>query len=156
MTRVITALLERLSAQRYRALERSLTVGVGEPEARFRLGGRPNMSWHAAHLADAVATTYVALFGGDRPAEALPTAEGDAPWPDSRSAVLAGSSALLARLASVEDRDLAEPPQTPVHPQFREMLRTRQQFLEGHIYHVAYHVGSLAVLRAEQGLDERS
>ena len=63
MTRTAAALLERLLAQRYSALERSLTAGIGPEEATYRLGGRPNISWHARHVAEAIASTHEALFG---------------------------------------------------------------------------------------------
>lgn len=150
MTRIAAALLERLLTQRYRALERSLTAGVGPGEATFRLGGRPNILWHARHLADAIASTHQALFG-ERP-EGLPGAL-DGPWPSPREAVLAAAAALLARLADVTDEELALPPQVAVLDAFKGSLTSRQRFLEGHLYHITYHVGSVAVLRAEQGLD---
>ncbi|MEE2940090.1 MAG: hypothetical protein VX460_06885 [Planctomycetota bacterium] len=150
MTRTAAALLERLLAQRYRALERSLTAGIGLEEATFHLGGRPNISWHARHLAEAIASTHEALFGerSEGLSEAL-----EGPWPAPREVALAGAAALRARLAEATDEDLALPPQVTVIEAFKDSLTSRQRFLEGHLYHVAYHVGSVAVLRAEQGLD---
>ena len=150
MTRIAAALLERLLTQRYRALERSLTAGIGPEEAMFRLGGRPNISWHARHVAEAIASTHEALFGErfEGPSEAL-----DGPWPAPREAALAAAAALRARLASATDEELSLPPQVTVLDAFKDSLTSRQRFLEGHLYHVAYHVGSMAVLRAEQGLD---
>lgn len=150
MTRIAAALLERLLTQRYRALERSLTAGIGPVEATYRLGGRPNISWHAVHVAEAIASTHEALFG-ERPEAPPRTIDGS--WPGPRDAALAGAAALRTRLAEVTDEELGMPPQVTVIPVFKESLTSRQSFLEGHLYHVAYHVGSVAVLRAEQGLD---
>ena len=150
MTRIAAALLEKLLTQRYRALERSLTAGVGPVEATYRLGGRPNISWHAVHVAEAIASTHEALFG-ERP-EAPPGAL-DGPWPAPREAALGAAAALRARLAGITDEELTLPPQVTVIEEFKDSLTSRQSFLEGHLYHVAYHVGSVAVLRAEQGLD---
>lgn len=150
MTRIAATLLERLLAQRYSALERSLTAGVGPEEARFRLGGRPNISWHTRHVAEAIASTHEALFG-ERPEDRSGALDG--PWPAPREALLARAAALRARLADASDEDLDMPPQVAVLDAFRGKLTSRQRFLEGHLYHVAYHVGSVAVLRAELGLD---
>lgn len=150
MTRTTAALLGRLLDQRYRAMERSLTAGVGPAEAAHSLAGRPNISWHASHLADAIASTHEALFG-ERPQGVQESGTG--PWPAPREAALAAAAAMRSRLAAATDEDLASEPQVAVLAAFKDKLTSRQSFLEGHIYHVAYHVGSMAVLRADQGLD---
>ena len=150
MTRIAAALLERLLVQRYSALERSLTAGVGPEEAQYQLGGRPNISWHTRHVAEAIASTHEALFG-ERAEERSGALDG--PWPAPREALLARAAALRARLADASDEELSMPPQVPIIEEFRGKITSRQSFLEGHLYHVTYHVGSVAVLRAEMGLD---
>jgi len=170
--RPLAHLLEKQIRHRYRALDRALSAGVGPFESEFRLGGRPTIAWHARHIGEAIESTRHAVFGdspchapGDSGAEgdlAAPAGEpsqtGTAPWPSPwnrlREAVLEAATAMASRLADATDDELSMPPRVPILPAFKASLGTRLAFLEGHIYHVTYHVGSIAVLRAEMGLDD--
>lgn len=162
--RPLTALLEKQLRHRYRALDRALGVGVGPAESDWQLGGRPTIAWHARHVGEAIESTHEAVFGHPprHIVHGLGTADGPVAspvepwptfWPELRQSVMLAASDLTARLQRASDGDLAEPPQVPILPAFRKALPTRQSFLEGHIYHVAYHIGSIAVLRAEIGLE---
>ncbi len=170
-SRPLAELLERQLRHRYRALDRAISAGVGPAESEFQLGGRPPIAWHARHVGEAIESTREALFG-DAPRHTArdlhsraPSSTGGAspglapfeawpePWHELRLAVLRAGSELAELLSRGTDEELAEPPLVPILPAFRSSLPTRQSFLEGHIYHVTYHVGSMAVLRAEMGLD---
>lgn len=152
-------LLLRQLTHRYGAAERSLTVGVDEASARRTLGGRPPLMWHARHLADAVDVVAEAVLGAPLGLDPLGGdghpfgGAGDGAAAGVRRALLDRFGAMLAGLRALPASDLELPPAIEVLPAFRESLATRAAFLEGHVYHVAYHVGSMAVLRAEFGLD---
>jgi len=141
--------LRRQLRHRYAVLARSLGEGVTEDLARRTLAGRPAIAWHAAHLADAIATCHRAVAAAE-PARAVPL-EGDA-WTELRDATLALAHGFAAVLDALAPEDLGAPPAIEVHPAFRGTLTERAQFVEGHVFHVTYHVGSIAVLRASFGL----
>ena len=147
----IAALLTKQLRQRYRALDRALTAGVGPAESERQIGDRPSIAWHARHLGDAIESTRAALFG--HPPEHGDEGAWPARWEELRDAVLAAGTALAHDLEQGDPEDLERSPQIPILPAFQEALSTRQSFLEGHIYHVAYHVGSIAVSRAAFDLD---
>ncbi len=63
------------------------------------------------------------------------------------------SSIQLSALKSLTDDDLERPPLVEVHEAFSSTLTSRMVFLEGHLFHVSYHLGAIGVLRAEWGLE---
>lgn len=141
--------LRRQLRHRYAVLARSLGEDVTAALARRPLADRPTIAWHTAHLADAIATCHRAVVAAEPAHE--PPGEGD-PWPDLRRTTLALARDFAAALDALPPEDLGAPPAIEVHPAFRATLTERAQFLEGHVFHVTYHVGSLAVLRASFGL----
>lgn len=154
--RTITEVLAGQLAHRYRALERAVTAGVGDPEARFVLGSRPSIAWHTQHLRAAIHSIHEATLTGPQDpswAEPAPAREDD--WSSLRQSTLKAAERLRTGLEALDDNALTAPPLVPVLPAFREHLKTRRNFLEGHVFHVTYHLGSIATLRAEQCLDDR-
>lgn len=141
--------LRRQLRHRYAVLARSLGEGVTDDLARSVLAGRPTIAWHAAHLADAIATCHRAV-AAQEPARPIPGE--DDPWAELRDATLELARGFSAALDALAPEDLGAPPAIEVHPAFRGTLTERAQFVEGHVFHVTYHVGSIAVLRASFGL----
>lgn len=156
--RTVTEVLARQLRHRYAVLERSLRERVGLEEARFVLGSRPCLAWHAAHLDRAIASTAAALaFAPSHESASLGDpmelpADEEA-WSARVAGTLESAAQLLDSLAQATDAQLELAPAVPIHPGFEEALATRRAFLEGHLFHVTYHLGSMAVLRAELGLD---
>lgn len=162
----LCAFMIRQLEHRYRVLERSLTVGMTQELLWKRLGDRPPIGWHACHLADAVASTAEAVaLGPDtvvlseelrngarrRPAGAPDNAISYSPL--ELDTLVAEwnrlSSMLLTGLKSLTDGELEKPPMVEVHEAFQSTLTSRMVFLEGHLFHVSYHLGAVGLLRAE-------
>jgi len=141
-------LLQQLR-HRYAVLARSLGDDVTEALARRDLAGRPTIAWHARHLADAIATCHRAVAARE-PARPIPGQ--DARWGELREGALALAAGFADALGALAPEDLDASPAIEVHPAFRDTLTRRIQFAEGHVFHVTYHIGSIAVLRAAFGL----
>ncbi len=147
--------LRRQLSHRYRALEYALENGLDLVAATSVLGSRPTAAWQAHHIGSAIASTHRAVLE-DPPGdwcvalERGPTPPADErAWRAQKASVLAGAEGLLSGLGRLDPGALDTPPLVPIHPSFREHLTTRGRFLEGHLYHVTYHLGALGVLRAE-------
>lgn len=134
---------------RYRVLQRSLGHGLTDELARKKLGERPSIAWHAQHLAEAMASTLEAVALGPGTARPFPTSFEDQGLPDLVSELNRRSSEVLSALKSLTDDDLERPPLVDVQPAFRSTLTSRMVFLEGHLFHVTYHLGAIGLLRAE-------
>ena len=162
--------LIRQLEHRYRVMERSLGHGLTDALLWKELGSRPPIGWHAAHLIEAVASTAEAVAlgeGGDPVAEAVQSAARRRdPEPLARAPMDAPlelgaltrewnrhSSTLLAALKSLHDGELGKPPKVPLQEAFQSTLTSRRVWLEGHLFHVSYHLGAVGLLRAEWRLD---
>ncbi len=169
---MIASFIARQLDHRYRVLQRSLTLGLTDELAWRPLGARPPIGWHAAHIAEAIASTAQAVaLGPNAPSTALPagvqasavrqpsggTAIETSYPPMGLGALIQElnrlSSIQLSALKSLTDDDLERPPLVEVHEAFSSTLTSRMVFLEGHLFHVSYHLGAIGVLRAEWGLE---
>ena len=163
---MIAEFIARQVEHRYRVLVRSLGHGLTEELAWKPLAGCPPIGWHASHIAEEMASTAEAIALGSGGAELAPViarcAAGRAPNPSSEATSYAttGLPELMAEvnrlsflvvsaLKSLTDADLEKPPLVEVHPAFRSTLTSRMVFLEGHLFHVTYHLGAIGLLRAE-------
>ncbi|MEZ6005497.1 MAG: hypothetical protein R3F33_15080 [Planctomycetota bacterium] len=137
----MAALLALQLEHRHAALAH-LAQGFTPEEAQRPLyDGGPCASWIFDHLSEMSATTLAALGG---PLLEASVGEG---WPQAHQ----GFAHIAAQLLRVA-RELApdawqSAPAIEVLPDFRESLRTRQDFLMGHIFHLAWHAGQLGSLR---------
>jgi hypothetical protein len=151
---------------RYRVVERCLGHGLSDELLWKRLGDRPPIGWHAAHLASAVASTAEAVALGESAIEVAANVQAAARRRDpaarrnaiSYTPVELGtltrewnrlSSIHLTALKSLTDGELEKPPLTRVREAFQSTLTSRMVFLEGHLFHVSYHLGAMGLLRAE-------
>ena len=141
---MISEFIARQLEHRYRVLVRSLGAGLTEELLWRPLGERPPIGWHACHIAAAMASTAEA-------GEA--TSYGSAAPQVLIAEVNRLSFLLLSALKSLTDDDLERPPLVDVHLAFRSTLTSRMVFLEGHLFHVTYHLGAIGVLRAEWRLE---
>ena len=155
---------------RYRTVERVLGNGVTQSLLWKQLGGRPPIGWHVAHLVEATATTAEAVALGPG---AIELGDGlrnaalrhDPAGPQHATsytpldleALTAEWNRLsfihLSALKSLTDGELEKPPLVDVHPAFQSKLTSRMVFLEGHLFHVSYHLGAVGLLRAEWRLE---
>ncbi|MFT7076930.1 MAG: hypothetical protein ACJA0P_002948 [Planctomycetota bacterium] len=167
---MIHEFIVRQLEHRYRVLERALRNGLTEELAWRPLGGRPPIGWHACHIAEAIASTAEAIALGPGSMELVPEVQkgairrGSSPSPEAASYEEPGvqglitelnrlSLKLLIALKSLTDADLEKPPLVEVHAAFRSTLVSRMVFLEGHLFHVSYHLGAIGLLRAEWHLE---
>ena len=164
------AFIARQLDHRYRVLQRSLTHGLTEELAWRPLGARPPIGWHAAHIAEAIASTLEAVALGPgavpldqgvqesaaRASQSSPR-EGDSYARTGLQTLIRElnllSSKQLAALKSLTDDDLEKPPLVPVLAAFQTTLTSRMVFLEGHLFHVTYHLGAIGLIRAEWDLE---
>lgn len=162
----LSSFMIRQLEHRYRVMERSLGQGMTEDLLWKQLGDRPPVGWHVAHLIEAVASTAEAVALGSG---AIVISEEvrngalrrDPAAPDNAiSYTPVGLEALaaewnrlslihLAALKSLTDGELERPPLVEVHQAFQSTLTSRMVFLEGHLFHVSYHLGAVGLLRAE-------
>ncbi|QDV06018.1 DinB superfamily protein [Planctomycetes bacterium Poly30] len=176
---MIAEFIARQLEHRYRVLVRSLGHGLTEELAWKSMGGRPPIGWHASHVAEAMASAAEAIALGPGGAKLSPTMEAcaarrgaapaasalsTAPAQEATSYATTGLPVLVAEvnrlsflvlgaLKSLTDADLERPPLVEVHPAFRSTLISRMVFLEGHLFHVTYHLGAIGLLRAEWRLE---
>jgi uncharacterized damage-inducible protein DinB len=77
----------------------------------------------------------------------------DAPgWAALRADWVRVAEQTLASLDTLAEHDLERAPAVAMHAEFAGRLRTRADFLRGHVFHVAYHLGQIGALRAALGL----
>lgn len=145
----VRMLLDQLD-HRYRSLERSLTVGLTDEDAARGLGERPSIAWHARHLAEAIGTVGEAALGTPPGPSELPTTDAAA-WPALRASVVERATRTLGAFEAMDAGEWLEAPLLEVHPAFRDRMTTRLSFLQGHVYHLGYHLGAIGLLRAEWG-----
>ncbi len=131
-------------------------------QARWTAAGRgPSIAWLLGHVLWEVDTVFAAV------AAAPPTLDArwnrhsvahwgvvdEAGWHALRQQWRATSAARRQVLATLRDADLDLHPAVPMHPAVHGGEFTRLRFLEGHVFHLAYHLGQMGSLRAAQGLD---
>lgn len=151
---------------RYRVVDRSLGHGLSDELFWKQLGDRPPIGWHAAHLVEAVASTAEAVALGANAIEVAENVRAAARRRDPAAPkntisytpmeleTLTSewnrlSSIHLTALKSLTDGELEKPPMTQVHGAFQSTLTSRMVFLEGHLFHVSYHLGAIGLLRSE-------
>ena len=161
MTRSAAATLEAQLRHYYALVESACADVPFDLSVRHPCTGRPSIAWCLGHLEWCVRTVPPFL---DAPgAGPLPDEEADhghpeygvaspADWQDLRNRFGHSAAASLRALAHLDDSGLARPPGRPVHRAFRASLSTRERFLHGHLFHVAYHAGQIGLLRAALGL----
>ncbi len=134
----------------YRWVDRATSDVGAEPARREILPGRPTIAWQVGHLIEEVESTAEALCGLSPPPSPLPES-----WQELRRRWEASSGAALRALAGLGPGELAAPPGVPIHPGFEESLATRRHWWTGHVFHLAYHLGQVGLLRAALGLDRQ-
>ena len=140
------------------------TAGLSFAQATFELApGRPSIAWCLGHLIANTRTVAPSLCGApapdpDDPDDPEPhdrphfgVTDEDA-WATLHARWAPESAAARAAVAALADADLDLPLTTAVHPAFRDVLTSREKFLRGHLFHLAYHAGQIGTLRAAQGL----
>lgn len=144
----------RAQAEHHHACWNQLIERVPAESTRRRLDpGGPHLAWLLAHCLDEVDSTLEAVAGRPRLCAPWPppgSADPDDPAPWDQLAVdwSRCSQALLAALQTMGPADLDRPPAVELHPAFAESLSTRRKWLQGHVFHLAYHLGQAAMLRA--------
>lgn len=131
-------------------------------QARWHEGGdeRPSIAWQLGHLtwvADSVRVAVAEQTPLLDPREARHTTPhwGVRDADDWRTLLTRWERVAAARrdaLAALDDDVLALPPAVPMDPRVHGGRSTRERFLVGHVFHVAYHLGQIGALRAAQGL----
>lgn len=158
--RAAVLVLERLLRHHYEAA-RSLSDVPWDRAVAHPLPGRPSIAWCVGHLIWCLSTVPALLDApgaGPLPAEEPLHLDPDfgardeAAWRELRARFAAGVEEALAAVSTLDDASLALPPGRRIHPALRDRLRTREAFLLGHAYHVAYHCGQMGLLRAALGL----
>ncbi|MFG0318377.1 MAG: DinB family protein [Planctomycetota bacterium JB042] len=137
-----------------------LTEPLDLAAATFEIAaGRPSIAWCLGHLTHNVRTVPASVCDGNPVGETtkheLPhfgVASG-ADWTALLGAWRQATADALEGLAVLRDEDLSKPLTVEVHPAFRGQLTSRERFLHGHLFHVAWHAGQIGALRAAQGLD---
>jgi len=122
--------------------------------------GTPSIAWILGHLTHVADTTLEAVGGTARSLpegfarHALPSwgVADTAGWDALRAAWRATSEAARTAVAALEPGDLERPPAAAIRPEFAHTLTSRRRFLQGHVFHVAYHLGQIGLRRAELGL----
>lgn len=145
----------------YAFLSRAIADVDAESARAVQRPDGPSIAWQVGHCADVTDSVAEAVAGTGRglPADfgqrhglahwGASDAEG---WRDLRAAWERTSARTLAGLDALEPTDLEQPPAVEIHPAFGDLLRTRADFLRGHVFHLAYHLGQIGALRAARGL----
>lgn len=135
--------------------------GLDLAQARFELGaGRPSIAWIVGHVATVSDSVAEAVAGIGRLRPELEARRGDAhygvqveaDWRALAREWAEVSRRTLAGLERLDDAVLESAPATTIHPEFAERLETRHAFWSGHVFHVAYHLGQIGLLRGALGL----
>ncbi|MEM8711984.1 MAG: DinB family protein [Planctomycetota bacterium] len=150
--------LIRQLEHRYGVLYRSLTEELEEAYVWRPLGSRPPIGWHAAHIAEAMASTLEATVTGPggvtlSPGLARCAERGGPPFASMEREDLVAelrvlSGQVLDELKSLTEEDFDRPPLVPIEPAFLDHLTSRRVWIEGHVFHVTYHLGAMGLLRA--------
>ena len=139
-------LLAQQLEHRQRAIEHLAQAFTAE-EAQMTLHREgPSADWILWHLARTGHTTLLALGGSADPVAA------DGLYPASFGEFQRIAGALRACAQALPSESWASAPAIEVLPAFRDKLKTRADFLSGHIFHLAYHAGQLGSLRSKWGV----
>ncbi len=139
-------LLTRQLEHRQRAIAH-LVGDLSAEEAQMTLHSEgPSADWILLHLATAAHTTLLALGGSAPPVERAGL------FPHSRGEFERIAAALLETVRGLTPEAWSNAPAIEVLPSFRDTLKTRADFLSGHIFHLAYHAGQLGSLRSKWGV----
>ena len=139
-------LLAKQLEHRQRAIDHLVEAFTAE-EAQMTLHREgpcaDGLLWHLAHVGH---STLLALGGS-----ADPVAEPGL-YPASKAEFQRIALALREHTQAMAAEQWASPPAIEVLPAFRDKLKTRADFLSGHIFHLAYHAGQLGSLRSKWGV----
>ncbi len=139
-------LLARQLEHRQRAIAH-LVADLTAEEAQMPLHGQAlSADWILMHLAQAAYTTLLALDGSADPVQP------NGLYPHSRHEMERIGQALQTTVRSMGPETWTQAPAVEVLPAFRDTLKTRADFLSGHIFHLAYHAGQLGSLRSKWGV----
>lgn len=137
-----------------------LTEPLGVEAARFEIApGRPSIAWCLGHLVHNVRTLPPSVCGAapveESARHALPHfgIASATEWTTLLGEWRQATVDALEGLAVLRDEDLSKPLTVEVHPAFEGQLTSRERFLHGHLFHVAWHAGQIGTSRAAQGLD---
>jgi len=121
----------------------------------------PSVAWLLGHLTWVSDAVIVAV--AEQPASLPPEAQrhGQPHWGVTDAAAWralqqtweATSRLRREALASLDDDVLSLAPAVAMRADVHGGQSSRGRFLEGHVFHLAYHLGQLGGLRARQGLD---
>lgn len=120
--------------------------------------GRPSIAWCLGHLVHEVRTLPPSVCGAPPVADPATRihphhgVETAADWTALLAEWRRATVDALEGLAVLRDEDLSKPLTVEVHEAFREGLTTRERFLHGHLFHVAWHAGQIGSVRAALGL----
>jgi len=150
------ATLVEMLAHHYAMVTRAC-AGLDLAQAR---AGAPSVAWILGHLTHVADTTLEAVGGRPRSLPAGFARHAAASWgvvdaggwDALRAAWAATSGATHAAVAALAPGDLELAPAAAIHGAFSGILTTRHRFLQGHVFHVAYHLGQIGTRRAELGL----
>jgi hypothetical protein len=153
------ALLQEQVAHHDRLVE-GFTGALSLAQAHHAAGG-PSVAWLLGHVTWEVDTVLPAVAalpptldaGWNRHLVPHWGVADEAGWRALRARWRATAAARRDALAGLRDGDLDLAPAVPMHPQVHGGRSTRLRFLQGHVFHVAYHLGQMGRLRAAQGLD---
>jgi hypothetical protein len=133
------------------------TESVDFEHATRTLGTRPSIAWQLGHIlvnADSTAESVAELARSEEELGDLPHwgVESAADWDGLRARWLNLSTRALEAYAALAEEDLDRPPATEILEAYEDLLTDRRTFWSGHVFHTAYHLGSIGTLRAEFGL----
>ena len=116
----------------------------------------PSIAWLLGHVLHEVDTTIEAVVGAAR---SLPGSfdkrashadwgvASQADWEELRSCWLRACEALESGLEQLSPEALQSPCAVPIHEALGDALSTRLAWLQGHLFHLAYHLGQANLLR---------
>lgn len=147
----------RTQAAHHRRCWSEQTSGLELASVCFRTHPEgPSIAWLLGHVLHEVDTTIEALVGAPR---SLPASfderaghpdwgvvsQGD--WEQLRADWLRACEALEAGLAELPAEILDQPCAVTIHPALGSALDTRLAWFQGHLFHLAYHLGQVTLLR---------
>lgn len=124
-----------------------LIAQLGPKEARFRLDPKgPSIAWLLGHCCEEADSSVEAILAQPRVLGVNWAPGRD--WMTLTQGWSRVSEQLLAGLASLKEHDLDQPCGVAIDPVFAGSLTNRRVWLQGHVFHLAYHLGQAQMLQA--------
>lgn len=117
----------------------------------------PSIAWLLGHALHEVDTTIEAVVGAPRCLQSAFDKRAEhadwgvasqADWEQLRADWLRACETLERGLEQLPAEALDQPCAVPIHPALGNALRTRLAWFQGHLFHLAYHLGQAGLLRA--------